>query len=112
MAACWPRSSPAASSSRRGTSWPPCCGPRSCSMKLGDTEAVWAEQGCGDMFSEVKDFIIRCISEDPSERIEAEEAVSHPIFSYELSPSDADLTLLPTPTLKFSLISPVISLET
>ena len=23
-------------------------------MKLGDTEAVWAEQGCGDMFSEVK----------------------------------------------------------
>ena len=23
-------------------------------MKLGDTEAVWVEQGCGDMFSEVK----------------------------------------------------------
>ena len=23
-------------------------------MKLGDTEAMWAEQGCGDMFSEVK----------------------------------------------------------
>ena len=34
-------------------------------MKLGDTEAVWAEQGCGDMFRLLKDLLLQCIKTDP-----------------------------------------------
>ena len=46
-------------------------------------------------------MIIRCISEDPAERIGAAEAVTHPVFSASLTPASADLSLLPTPTLQF-----------
>ena len=53
-----------------------------------------------------QDLIIRCVSEDPAERIEAAEAVTHPMFSASLSPAPGDLSLLPTPTLQFSVPQP------
>ena len=53
-----------------------------------------------------QDLIIRCVSEDPAERIEAAEAVTLPMFSVSLSPGPGDLSLLPTPSLQLSPLHP------
>ena len=53
-----------------------------------------------------QDLIIRCVSEDPAERIEAAEAVTLPMFSASLSPAPGDLSLLPTPSLQLSPLHP------
>ena len=52
----------------------------------------------------IQDLIIRCISEDPSQRITSSEANKHSIFSHKLSPSSHDQSLLPTTTLQFVLV--------
>ena len=93
-------------------------------MKLGDTEAVWADTGHADVFKMLKvgpscqsvqfyqlnhqDLIIRCIEEEPSDRLTADQAVHHQVFQNKLSLS-ADsclLSPLPTATLRFSPAEP------
>jgi len=72
-------------------------------MKIGDTETLWTDLGHDQLFHDVKDLIIRCISEDPSQRITSSEASKHSIFSHTLSPASHDQSLLPTTTLQFVL---------
>ena len=93
-------------------------------MKLGDTEAVWADMGHADVFKMLKvcpscqfvqfyqlnhqDLIIRCIEEEPSDRLTADQAVHHQVFQNKLSLS-ADsclLSPLPTATLRFTPAEP------
>ena len=86
-------------------------------MRLGEAEVASAEQGTSTYFSHIQvpahlvgylsssfpfqDLLTRCLTEDPSSRITAEEALAHPLFHMQPPPlpQPADLALLPSPVL-------------
>jgi len=74
-------------------------------MKLGGTEVAWTKKGHKEMFSQIKELILMCISRDPITRINADEALNHPVFSQKPGPSMKDLYLLQSPRLQFSQFS-------
>ena len=71
-------------------------------MKLGGTEIAWTERGDGSMFTQLKDLILNCISEYPSTRITADEALNHPIFKVNPDPNVKEMQILQSPILQFS----------
>jgi len=71
-------------------------------MKLGGTEIAWTERGDGSMFTQLKDLILSCISEDPSRRISADEALNHPIFELNPDTDVKEMQILQSPILQFS----------
>merc|ERR1712083_132212 len=64
-------------------------------MRLGDTEAKCSTMGMEEYFNLNKDVIVRCLDENPSNRLTSSEALSHPLFQQKPTPSPQDLHLLP-----------------
>jgi len=71
-------------------------------MKLGETEVAWSDRGEEQMFIQLKDLILNCISEDPSSRVTADEALNHPIFKLNPDPSVNEIYILQSPILQFT----------
>ena len=74
-------------------------------MKLGNTEITWSDRGERQTFLLIKDLILKCINESPSDRITAAEALGHQLFELYLEPSTSESVLLQSPALKFSRCS-------
>merc|ERR1712228_386222 len=52
-------------------------------MRLGPTEMRYDEAGLLAFYNDAKDLINKCLSEDPSNRIRANDALNHPFFKDE-----------------------------
>ena len=71
-------------------------------MKLGGTEVAWTDRGDGQIFTQLKNLISSCISEDPSSRITANEALNHAIFKLNPEQNVNETRILQSPILQFS----------
>jgi len=66
-------------------------------MRLGTTEMKYEEAGELTFFNDAKDLINKCLHEDPSCRIRANDALNHPFFKdHDLMPTTKDMVLLPS----------------
>lgn len=65
-------------------------------MRIGETEIRYSQQGQADLFAEIKDLILGCLTEDASDRLSARDVLDHDFLKHSLSPSLKDLTILPS----------------
>lgn len=66
-------------------------------MRMGTTEMRYEESGLLAFYKDAKDLIIKCLSEDPTSRIGAHDALNHSFFKdHDLMPTTKDMVLLPS----------------
>jgi len=66
-------------------------------MRLGATEMQYHENGHQIFFNDAKDLIMKCLDEDPYNRISAQDALDHRFFkNHSLMPTTKDMVILPS----------------